>query len=89
MPPQPNAKVEGYIDNVHAAAIDDKRVFRRAKAAFPLALGLLFRKSGKDEPIEREEIFQRIKMKGEGTPSELKIFLGWLMNSLLFLVQLP
>eukprot|EP00957_Ditylum_brightwellii_P169690 12915667-Ditylum_brightwellii.AAC.1 len=28
-------------------------------------------------------------MEGEGTPSELKIFLGWLLDSRLFLTQLP
>eukprot|EP00957_Ditylum_brightwellii_P028409 2145088-Ditylum_brightwellii.AAC.2 len=59
MPPQPDAKVECYIDDAHTAAIDDDRVFRRAKVAFPLALGLLFRKSGINKPIEREEILQR------------------------------
>eukprot|EP00957_Ditylum_brightwellii_P141691 10794984-Ditylum_brightwellii.AAC.1 len=28
-------------------------------------------------------------MEGEGMPSKLKIFLGWLMDSRLFLVSLP
>eukprot|EP00957_Ditylum_brightwellii_P126718 9658254-Ditylum_brightwellii.AAC.1 len=28
-------------------------------------------------------------MEGEGTPSKQKIFLGWLMDSRLFLVRLP
>eukprot|EP00957_Ditylum_brightwellii_P170972 13014673-Ditylum_brightwellii.AAC.1 len=89
MLPQLDAKVEGYIDDAHTAAIDNERVFIRAKAAFLLALGLLFRKSGNDEPIEREEILQITKMEGEGTPSKQKIFLGWLMDSCLFLVKLP
>ena len=89
MPEQADAKVDGYIDDAHTAVIDDTKMFKRTKAAFPLALGLMFRRSGENEPIKREDILQRTKMEGEGTPSELKIFLGWLLDSRLFLTQLP
>mmetsp|Transcript_10344 Transcript_10344/g.15391 ORF Transcript_10344/g.15391 Transcript_10344/m.15391 type:complete len:326 (+) Transcript_10344:2871-3848(+) len=85
MLPQPDTTVDGYINDVHTVVIDDEKIFKRTKVTLPLALGLLLRKSGMDEPVGREEILQKIKMEGEGTPSELKIFLGWLIDSRLFL----
>eukprot|EP00957_Ditylum_brightwellii_P208602 15358199-Ditylum_brightwellii.AAC.1 len=89
IPEQTNAKVNGYINDAHTAAIDDDMIFKRAKAVFPLALGLMFRRSRDNEPIEREDTLQQTKMEEEGTPSKLKIFLGWLLDLHLFLMQLP
>eukprot|EP00957_Ditylum_brightwellii_P035686 2706146-Ditylum_brightwellii.AAC.1 len=67
IPEQANAKVDGYIDDAHTAVIDDTKMFKCAKAAFPLALGLMFQRSGENEPIKREDIIQRTKMEGKGT----------------------
>eukprot|EP00957_Ditylum_brightwellii_P209615 15362475-Ditylum_brightwellii.AAC.3 len=93
MPTQPDTKVDGYIEYAHTTSINDEPIFERVKEAFPLALGVIFRKLIKDEPITREEILQKMKMKmkmkGGGMPSKLKIFLGWLIDSRLFSVSLP
>eukprot|EP00957_Ditylum_brightwellii_P035348 2681062-Ditylum_brightwellii.AAC.1 len=88
MPPQPDTKIVKYINDAHTTAIDNEDVFR-PKKTFPLALGLLFCKSGKHEPIEKDEILPKMKMEREGILSKLKIFLGWFMDSPLFQVQLP
>eukprot|EP00957_Ditylum_brightwellii_P202174 15328919-Ditylum_brightwellii.AAC.1 len=85
MQPQPDAKVNGYIDDAHTSVINNEEAFKRTKVAYPLALGLLFRKSEKYEPINREEILQKVKIKGEGTLSKLKIPLGCLIDSRLLL----
>eukprot|EP00957_Ditylum_brightwellii_P125608 9573971-Ditylum_brightwellii.AAC.1 len=65
MPQQLDTKVDGCVDDAHEVVIEDKKMFRKTKATFPLALSVLFRKSGKDEPITREEILQKVKMEGE------------------------
>eukprot|EP00957_Ditylum_brightwellii_P027183 2054545-Ditylum_brightwellii.AAC.1 len=89
IPGQANAKVNDYINDAHMTAIDDSMIFKHANAAFLLAPNLMFCRFGESKPIEREDILQQTKMEGEGTPSELKIFLGWLMDLHLFLASLP
>eukprot|EP00957_Ditylum_brightwellii_P022263 1680734-Ditylum_brightwellii.AAC.1 len=89
MPEQADAKVNGYIDSVHTAAIDEERIFKCTTAAFPLALGLMFCRTCKHEPINKKDILQYTKMEGEGATSEFKSFLGWLMDLHLFLLSLP
>eukprot|EP00957_Ditylum_brightwellii_P041147 3114976-Ditylum_brightwellii.AAC.1 len=80
MPEQANAKVDGYINDAHRAAIDNKMIFMRAKPAFLLVLGSMIWRSGENEPIKREDILQQTKMEGRETPIERKIFLGWLLD---------
>eukprot|EP00957_Ditylum_brightwellii_P004162 316975-Ditylum_brightwellii.AAC.1 len=87
-PPQPLAKVDGYIDDDHTTAVYRPENFKRAKVAFPLVLGLLFRKSGKDKPVPKQEILQKKKIMAEGMPSKTKMFLGWLIGSRLHKVNL-
>ena len=83
------AKTDGYIDNVVTVVLDLGRWVKKAQNAAPLAVHSLFRPIDERDPLPRDDPVSRRKRRGEGTPSEEKLVLGWRINSRSFRVYLP
>ena len=73
--------VDGYIDDSITIVLDKKDNLKRGQNAIPLLVHGSFRPTSKNEIVERKDGLQLIKLQGEGTPSERKIVLGWLLDS--------
>ena len=83
------AAADGYIDDIITMVVDlDDWVWKAINAA-PLAIHSLFRPTDTDDPIPRDETISTRKLKGEGTPSERKTILGWLIDTRTFRIYLP
>jgi len=89
LPEMPPGKCDGYIDDGIQVVLDRPDLLARARAAMPLAIHCTFRPVADDEPIPRPDALSLRKLLGEGRFDELKIFLGWLLNSRAFRIALP
>ena len=61
----------------------------RCSNATLLALELLSRPLGKNEPLPRDAMLALEKAVAEGTPAEIQIMLGWQIDTRRMLIQLP
>ena len=80
---------DGYIDDSITLAVHRNDNLRRAQTAVPLIVDSVFRPVSKNETVEREDAISEIKLKGEGTPSEQKLVLGWLLDTRRLTIHLP
>ena len=79
---------DNFIDDIFmaAAAISDNH--KRITHAVPLALECLFSPTSTNDATPRSEIINQIKHLAEGPPAEIKIVLGWKINTRTFQVHL-
>ena len=61
----------------------------RCAAAVPLAVHLISRPTDPAEPIPRDDILSLKKLAGEGKMEEIKIILGWEINTRALTISLP
>jgi hypothetical protein len=83
------AIADGYIDDVITVVLDIGDWVAKAANAAPLAIDSLFRPLDLKDPLPRNDPVSIRKLKGEGTPSERKIVLGWVVDSRKFRIYLP
>ena len=83
------ATADGYIDDIITVVLDTADWLRRAINAAPLAIHTLFRPVDCRDPLPRAESVSERKLKGEGTPAEVKNVLGWKVDTRLFRIFLP
>ena len=81
--------IDGFVDDIITITLDIEELTTRAKGAVPLALHTIFRPTSADEPVTRHDVLSLRKMLGEGCLSELKVILGWLVDTRNFLIKLP
>ena len=71
-----------YIDNTTELTVDipESGNAERLKAAIPLAIKVAARPTDANEPIPREPMVAKDKLKAEGGLPETKVILGWHFN---------
>ena len=79
----------GYIDDSITAAVDNNDNLKRAQNAIPLVTYVSFRPVSQNETVERDDAISERKLKGDGTPSEKKIILGWMLDTRALRIYLP
>ena len=83
------AAADGYIDDIITAVLGIRDWVDRARNIAPLAVYTLFRPVEESDPLPRSNTVSERKLCGEGTPSEIKIVLGWKVDTRLFRIFLP
>ena len=72
---------DGYIDDLVIIVIDSPNLRERAENTIHMMFHILFRPLAVDEPIIRSDLLSLRKSNGEGILSEIRIVLGWEINS--------
>jgi len=80
---------DGYIDDCLTVALEQDDEVKRSQEALPLIVHALFRPLDPNEPVKRNDNISDDKLKGEGQPSERRVMLGWLINTVQMRVYLP
>ena len=81
--------VDVYIDDMPPICPDIGDNAERCAAAVPLAVHLISRPTDPAEPIPRDDILSLKKLAGEGKMEEIKIILGWEINTRALTISLP
>jgi len=82
-------KVDVYIDDNIAVVPDIKDNTKRVIRALPLAIHSLARLTDPLDDVPRLDTVSAKKLKAEGTLEEIKIVLGWIINTRSLLLSLP
>ena len=80
---------DGYMDDCVTIALNKGILVKKAQNTLPLGVHSLMRPVHPQEPILRNDPLGKRKLLGEGTPSEIKLILGWIINTHTFRVYLP
>ena len=80
--------MDDFIDDLVSIGCFNS-LWQRIVAAPLLAIHLLSRPLSADEPVSRDDFLSFSKLAVEGQPTEIKIVLGWLINTRAFTVALP
>ena len=83
------APCDGYIDDAIVVTLDIDDTVKRGQNSVPLAAYSIFRPLSQNEPIARNDTVSKRKLEGEGTPSEIKVVLGWTIDTRLLRIYLP
>jgi hypothetical protein len=84
------ARTDGFIDDLITVALDTERNNAREAHVVPLAIHVTSRPhAGDDEPITRRSILAQAKLLAEGSPAEIQLVLGWLLDTRRLLLSLP
>jgi hypothetical protein len=91
IPPVITGRVDGFIDDLINVFLDTLENCRCQAHVVPLAMFVTSRPHAGDtqEPILRRAILSMEKLATEGTPEEIQIVLGWLIDTRRLLVALP
>jgi hypothetical protein len=91
IPPVITGRVDGFIDDLINVYLDTIANCQRQPHVVPLAMFVTSRPHAGDdkEPILRRAILSLEKLLKEGTPEEIQIVLGWLLDTRRLLVALP
>jgi hypothetical protein len=91
MPPVITGRVDGFIDDLINVLLDTLENCRCQAHVVPLAMFVTSRPHAGDtqEPILQRAILSMEKLATEGTPEEIQIVLGWLIDTRRLLVALP
>ncbi len=83
--------VDGFIDDVFSANVVTNKNLRadRLAQAVLLSMEILGRPNTEFEPLVRDLLLSLEKAEAEGTPNELLIVLGWLLDTRRLLISLP
>ena len=87
--PLRKAFCDGYIDDFLSIGLDHNEYLEKSQQAPTIAVHTIFRPVSPHEPIQRDAPISSKKLKGEGTPSERKIMLGWLLCTRTSRIFLP
>jgi hypothetical protein len=91
VPTRLTSRKDCFIDDVVAVFLGSDENLAREVHTVPLAAHVLSRPHAGDdtEPIPRKPLFAPDKLLAEGTPCEVMIVLGWLLDTRKLIVQLP
>ena len=78
-----------FLDDIIKVFLARWDIIKRNAASVPLAMHASMRPLAKDEPVPRKETISLTKLLLKGTPSELMILLGWLIDTRRLLLRLP
>ena len=81
--------VDSFIDDFIAVVPDIGDNLHRGSAVVPLVLHLFGRPVHPDEPVPRPNLMSLNKMEAEGAMEEMKIVLGWLLDTRRLMTSLP
>ena len=87
LPPR-NIVADNFIDDIFMAGVAIGDIPLRLTHAVPIALECLFKPPSSQDATKRTDIINKIKHLAEGLPSEVKIVLGWQINTRSFRVHL-
>ena len=81
---------DSFIDDCVKCFLAIAVVIKRHTASAPLDIHVSMRPNAGDaEPTPRQEMLSLSKLQAEGTPSEVMLVLGWLINTRRLLISLP
>ena len=80
---------EVYLDDFITVFLDLKPMIWKGSRVSLLLLHVLGRPIHKEEPITREDLLAFDKTVAEGTPEEIKLVLGWVINTRTLTLALP
>jgi hypothetical protein len=84
------AWTDSFIDDLIWIFLDTPENQEQEPHAVPLAIHVTSRPHmGEDEPVKRRGLLSEPKLEAEGTPAEVQIVLGWILNTRLLLLLLP
>lgn len=83
-----DAYIDGYVDDLMAALLDEGNIPERGRQVVALAIHIFFRPVNEQDPLVREDVLSLRKLLGEGKLEEVKIILGWIVDSRRFIVKL-
>lgn len=83
------AMADGYIDDIITIVLDVGGWLKKAVNAAPLVIHSMFRPTDAADLLPRNEPISIRKLKGEGTPDEVKVILGWQVDTRRFRIHLP
>jgi hypothetical protein len=88
---EPNdcGKTDNYIDDAIGIVADLLNNVERLAELMPLIICLLSRPVHANEPLPRKCLLSLTKFIAEGTPEEVKVTLGWLLDTRRLLISLP
>ncbi|MGH7974512.1 MAG: hypothetical protein ACREBR_03205, partial [bacterium] len=89
LPPNDKGLVDCYIDDLISICLDLEDKAARCSAAVVLALHTMGRPVQLYEPIPRDDLLSFKKLFGEGRMEEIKVILGWEINSRRLTIALP
>ena len=87
--PKKDTYIDGYIDDILSIVLDHDYLIPRGAHTVPLVCYIFFRPVHDNEPIERTDIISTSKLLAEGNLSEVKTFLGWVINTRKLRIFLP
>jgi hypothetical protein len=89
IPPNNIGKIDIYIDDNISISLDKDENTLRTNTAMLTAIRAISRPIDSSEEIPRKDIISLKKFQAEGTPSETKTVLGWLLNTRSLRIYLP
>ena len=81
--------MDGYIDDIITAILDIKNWIYKGHYSAPLVVHTASRPQTDSDPPPRAKATSIRKMDGEGTLNEVKIVLGWRVDTRQFKIYLP
>ena len=85
-----DAKRDSFIDDFIRIFLNIEENCKKQLLVVPLAIYLLsWPHNGNNKTLSSKQIISESKFEAEGTPPEIMIMLGWLINTSLLLIQLP
>lgn len=83
------AMADGYIDDIITIVLDVGDWLKNAVNAAALIIHSIVRPTDTAGPLPHNESISIQKLKGEGTPDEIKMILGWQVDTRRFRIHLP
>lgn len=78
-----------FVDDLINITLDQMNLEGKAREAAAIALELLFRPNSTNEEVKRNKILKFEKLLAEGGQEEVKVILGWLINSRIWNIKIP
>jgi hypothetical protein len=90
IPTTVTARTDSFIDDLIRIFLDTPTNRAREPHAVPLAIHVTSRPHMSEaEPVKRRGLLSAPKLEAEGTPAEVQIVLGWILNTGLLQILLP
>jgi hypothetical protein len=80
--------VDGFVDDLTTIVVSVNYWVKRARNAIALAIHTIFRPVNEKDPIDRDDVISIRKLLAEGKLEEVKVVLGWIIDTRRFLIKL-
>jgi len=85
----PQSKCDVYIDDIITVGLFIPHMLKRLALAAAVAIHVIFRPVHASEKSIRNTVLSLRKLSDDGALTEMKVILGWLLNTRAFLLSLP